>query len=729
MPEIPQGASNLMDLFAPPPPPPSGNNANSSAPAAQNNREGANAADSQESPTKGEAIPVAVPVPVTLQSMFQPPPEQLSRVTVAAPPSLRSLFAPPSDANDPPQPKQAHMPRESGDDFGIELERSLDMESPLLQTAQTLNAHFRQDGDEEVLAVAKGVKKVVQRRDVATLQRQTTIPRSNVSRDDERSSLLPQTQTTDERTYLQSSAGRGDVWSSSQATSNANGNHAPPSTVGNNFFSDYATPKSQLNKSAPRMDMPTGSLVNNSAVLPVIGEECKPSWTNRCEMFCRKIAKEHLQATTFIGSFMILLYHIVFCLAMGSSIIRPSTNGSILGLMTKMAASGVIFASPVYLLRLGSDISVSPATDLFLAPFLAKLAAIVDQVVARDVLPEDQEEVFMSSFAVLSGLGMVGSAGLIVLSSKFKMANLGAFLPFPVLCGFFTAIGIMTWSLAFNVDSGGKKIGTVLFSGDGALILRSFLHHVPSMCTAILMRWLGPKNSMNTTALIAATIVTFYGVMAVTGTSLAQAVEAGWFWPRSELTYQGRGVHVEFDKWAAPAPFGVWNSMLQGKVHWGAVWEGMSMACALSFLYMLRCSLHLAALKKSAAQHVRTTSDLANVPNPPLSESSVTPPHRRKFSEALDIEAVVATSSRMTSAANVVRAKQSTLSLPSMMNTYAISQLVSAAVGSFGVAPALGISKIMSSVRMVGLFHAILTCHSSNLTHTASTDFSLALIG
>ena len=626
------------------------------------------------------------------------------------------------------------------DDVGMEQERSNDMESllALQKTMQTSKVHFRrQDMDEVVVSVsiAKGVpEKIVQRRDVASLQRQTTIPRSNVSNVNETSLLLPTTTTTDEqRTSFgqQHNAGR-DIASSNHA----NGNHASPSPFGNNFFSYDATPKSQLNKSVPPMHMPTGRLVNKDAVLSVIGEDDKPSWTNRCEVFCKKFAKEHLQVTTFIGSFMILLYHIVFCLAMGSSIIRPSTNRSILGLMTKTAASGVLFASPVYLLLWrSSNISVSPATDLFLAPFLAKLAAIVDQVVARDVPPEDQEEVFLSTLTVLSGLGMVGSAGLIVLSSKFKMANLGAFLPFPVLCGFFTAIGIMTWSLAFHVDSGGKKIEAVLGSGDGALILRSFLHHLPSMLTAILMRWLGPKNSMSTTALIVATIVTFYVVMAITGTSLNQAVEAGWFWPRSELTYQGRGVHVEtyqnrgvhieFDKWAAPAPFGVWNSMLQGKVHWGAVWEGMSMACALSFLYMLRCSLHLAALKKSADRHVRTTSDCANVSTAPFSESSVAPRHRRKFSEALDIEAVGTSSSRMTSTANVVRAKQSTLSLPSMMNTYAISQLVSAAVGSFGVTPALGVSKILASVRI----HAIHTSyHSPNLTHTASNHYSLELI-
>jgi len=454
------------------------------------------------------------------------------------------------------------------------------------------------------------------------------------------------------------------------------------------------------------------NLQNTEQLLPVIGEYDTSTvplstTTNDCADIWKKFAKEHLHLATFIGSFMVLLYHIVFCLAMGSAIIRPSTNKSILGLMTKMAASGVIFASPIYLIRLGSDISITPATDLFLAPFLAKLAATVDEVLAQDstIPPDEQDDVFMSTFAVLSGLGMLGSACLIVLSSKFKLANLGSFLPYPVLCGFFTVVGIMTWSLAFHVDTGGKGLGKVLFSGDGDLIRHAVLHHLPSFCAAYLMRWVGPKNPLYTSFVIIGTIALFYAILGLTGMTLADAKDAGWFWAKSDLVYQRSETRVGFDKWAAPAPFGVWMSLYQGKVHWGAVWEGMSMATALSFLYLLRCSLHSAALKKSVASLVRTARPSDMVKATTTTATAKRPnPHRRRFSEVIDIEAsFAAVGNKLSTTLNLVRAKQSTISLASMLNTYAISQSISVFVGSFGVAPAMGVGQTMFSLGAEGV--------------------------
>lgn len=62
--------------------------------------------------------------------------------------------------------------------------------------------------------------------------------------------------------------------------------------------------------------------------------------------------------TTYIGSFMYLLYHVVFCLALGSAITRPHspTDTSILGIMTKTAALGTIAASSVYWFSLSSEV-------------------------------------------------------------------------------------------------------------------------------------------------------------------------------------------------------------------------------------------------------------------------------------------------------------------------------------------------------------------------------------
>lgn len=68
----------------------------------------------------------------------------------------------------------------------------------------------------------------------------------------------------------------------------------------------------------------------------------------RCGPFFASLIREATKPSTIIGSFMYLLYHIVFCLALGSAIIRPNNPTSILGLMTKTAALGTIAASSAY---------------------------------------------------------------------------------------------------------------------------------------------------------------------------------------------------------------------------------------------------------------------------------------------------------------------------------------------------------------------------------------------
>jgi hypothetical protein len=110
-------------------------------------------------------------------------------------------------------------------------------------------------------------------------------------------------------------------------------------------------------------------------------------------------------------------------------------------------------------------------------------------------------------------------------------------LPFPVICGFFAAVGILTWTLAVAVDTGGKSIGAVLFSGDMEVLTHAIVHHTPTVIVAAVMKYLGPKNPFYVIAVVFATIGLFYSVMFVTGVSLEQAKDMGWFWSHEELVY------------------------------------------------------------------------------------------------------------------------------------------------------------------------------------------------
>lgn len=142
----------------------------------------------------------------------------------------------------------------------------------------------------------------------------------------------------------------------------------------------------------------------------------------------------------------------------------------------------------------------------------------------------------------------MGLAGcLLILAGVFKLANLGSFLPFPVLCGFFSAVGIMTWHLGFVVDTSGKSFSAVFFSGDTSLMLDALMHHIPGVFVALIMKYLGPKNPFYVVLVVFATIASVYGVLFVTGTSLAEAADQGWFWHHDEIVYDEMSARVSIN--------------------------------------------------------------------------------------------------------------------------------------------------------------------------------------
>ncbi|CAJ1939327.1 unnamed protein product [Cylindrotheca closterium] len=308
---------------------------------------------------------------------------------------------------------------------------------------------------------------------------------------------------------------------------------------------------------------------------------------------------------TYAGAVMFLLYHVVFCLAQGSAIIRPHSSRPVLGIMAKMSTLGILVSGPFYILRLGLDIpALYPSVDLFLAPFMAKAAASIDESLAgRYPDGEDYpEEAFFGSFCVLVGIGMFLSGLFLHLGATVKLANLGAFLPYSVLCGFFSAVGVLLWALAFTVDTSGKNWKQVFFSGDSQLILESLIHHAPSLFMGIVMNILGPKNPFFVLLLLFVTWGLFYLVMFLTNTSLTQAQEAEWFWSKEQLVVDHDA--IPFRVQPLCGVFAIFN-LDDATVDWKAVWDGLDNMVALAFLYLLRSSIHASALKKNVANLVR----------------------------------------------------------------------------------------------------------------------------
>lgn len=251
-------------------------------------------------------------------------------------------------------------------------------------------------------------------------------------------------------------------------------------------------------------------------------------------------AKELAEPASWIGGFMFLLFQVVFSLTFGATITRPHGTVSMLGLFTKMASLGIMFASPVYWLNLRDVPALYPTVDLFCAPFLANIAIIIDEVLYQDsaVSKSDNDQIFLATFTFLASTSLFISGTLLVLASVFKLANLGAFLPFPVLCGFFAAVGVLTWTLAFKVDTNGLTVSAVFLSGDPNLILNSLAHHAPSVAIAAIMKYLGPKNPLYVVMLVFSTIGLFYFIMFAFGISRDEMIERHWFWSTSDLHYE-----------------------------------------------------------------------------------------------------------------------------------------------------------------------------------------------
>ncbi|KAL3938156.1 MAG: hypothetical protein SGBAC_006863, partial [Bacillariaceae sp.] len=356
------------------------------------------------------------------------------------------------------------------------------------------------------------------------------------------------------------------------------------------------------NETTALLSEDSSALYNGSPIKAQEAQEAQDLW--KPQESTRRLPDCGLgQPPTYAGAVMFLLYHVVFCLANGSAIIRPHSSRPILGVMAKMSTLGIMVSGPFYILRLGKDIpALYPSVDLFLAPFLARAAAAVDQSLSERYEDDYPEEVFFGSFCVLSGIGMFLSGVLLHLGATFKLANLGTFLPYSVLCGFFSAVGVLLWALAFTVDTSGKTWQQVFFSGDSELILESLMHHAPSLFMGVVMNRLGPKNPFFVLLLLFVTWGFFYLVMFLTNTSLEEAQEAHWFWSQKELIVD----HDEIPFRVLPLCnfFGVF-SIGGASVDWQAVRAGLDNMIALAFLYLLRSSIHASALKKNVANLVR----------------------------------------------------------------------------------------------------------------------------
>ncbi len=404
--------------------------------------------------------------------------------------------------------------------------------------------------------------------------------------------------------------------------------------------------------------------------------------------------------STWTGGILFVLYHVVFCMASGGTITRPYSGKSVLGDMARYTALGIIVSCP-FLVFVMSDRqklgqtgipAMYPSVDLFLAPFIAQAAEIIDKTIMDDwnagliggrgndpVTMEPDDELYLNrlwfgSFALVVSFGMFAAGSLLILASKIKLANLGTYLPYGVLCGFFSSVGVLMWKLAITIDT-----PTNISRDDGTSEWKvRLMHHLPSLVVGIAMNRFGPKHPFFVTGLIIFTVVVFYGVMAIMGISLEEAKSDGWFYSHEELQSQSSSVYSSLSddmlaatnwddsRWNSrflpPCPFGTWVAFFGRYVHWRAVLQGVEQMMALAILYLLRASIHAAALKKNVHNLIRrvpventmdekcigttTLSEDLEIASPPKSKFSPPPKGHRRINSAVSVASQLAESLR-----------------------------------------------------------------------------------
>jgi hypothetical protein len=167
------------------------------------------------------------------------------------------------------------------------------------------------------------------------------------------------------------------------------------------------------------------------------------------------------------------------------------------------------------------------------------------------------------------------------------------------MCGFFSSVGVLMWTLAFTVDTG-QNVWHVLFGGDIGLIRHCMKHHVGSLVAGAAIVVLGKQNRGLVPMLSLLPIPLVYFVMFLTETSLKEAQESSWFWSQDDFKVKMSWNNVNEIAWEPPLPFGVFRGVMQGKAHMPAVIAALPTAISMALIYFIRCSVHAPALRKNS---------------------------------------------------------------------------------------------------------------------------------
>lgn len=222
------------------------------------------------------------------------------------------------------------------------------------------------------------------------------------------------------------------------------------------------------------------------------------------------------------------------------------------------------------------------------------IALVVSAIMAS--MPNSSAEVkFYTALAAI----MISTAlyGLICLFlGKFKLGNLVSYLPYPVIGGFLAGTGMLLLLAAFQVMTGKNVtlLNLIPLFQNGA-----WWFWVPGVVFAVVLFWMVMKvnHYLVLPGVLAAALIIFYVIMAITGTSVSTAAQTGWLVsgiPQGEAVF----------RWWNPTGFVL--------VEWGVLFRQTGTLLACVIISLLSLLLNTTATGLSTGQEIDLNTELSN---------------------------------------------------------------------------------------------------------------------
>ncbi len=235
----------------------------------------------------------------------------------------------------------------------------------------------------------------------------------------------------------------------------------------------------------------------------------------------------------------------------------------------------------------GTLSGVQDGPAVILAVVIATMLAGMPQASAETKLYTALASIILTS--LLTGL-------VCLLLGKFKMGNLVSFMPYPVVGGFLAGTGVLLALGGLQVMTG-KSITLLslglLFQGN------IWIQWVAGVLFAIILFVMIMKinHYLVLPGALAATVVVFYIVLAVSGNSVSDAAQTGWLisgMPQGE------------------ALFRFWNPAGFTQVDWGMLLRQTGSLIACVIVSLISMLLNVTALELSTDQEIDLNAELKN---------------------------------------------------------------------------------------------------------------------